>query len=116
MNDEHWENLKINLGKKFEVVEDKTEDLLVDTPEGAVKQGEQNVLVVRTPLGKIKLVREIRPKILEKKYHYTHRQGAAAQTEYKFSDTEKTYKLRLFKQDELGDWEELNEESLQGVV
>lgn len=117
MNDERWEELKNNLKKKFSVSEEKTEDLMMDTGEGTVKQGDQNILVVATPMGEIKLVREARPLVLEKKLHYTHQQGASATTEYKFSETEKTYKLRFYKWDDDDyDWKELKAEDVGGMI
>ena len=90
---------------------------MMDIGEGTVKQGEQNILVVQTPAGKIKLAREIRPRVLEKKLHYTHQQGKSATMEYKFSETEKTYRLRFSKWDENEfDWQELKAEDLGGIV
>ena len=113
MNDERWEELKKNLKKKFLVSEEKTEDLIMDTGEGMVKHGEQNEIVVTAPIGKIKLVREIRPLVLEKKLQYTHQQGSSAHAVYKFSETEKTYKLRFFKWDDNEfDWLELKAEDM----
>ncbi|PIR97546.1 MAG: hypothetical protein COT91_00880 [Candidatus Doudnabacteria bacterium CG10_big_fil_rev_8_21_14_0_10_41_10] len=116
IDNEHWEQLKENLNGKFEIIEDTTEDLMMDTGEGEIKSGEQNVLIVKTPMGEIKVVREVKPKVLDKKTIFSHRQGQSAQTEYKFSATEKTYKLRLYKQDDMGEWQELNEESLKGMI
>lgn len=116
IDNEHWEELKENLKGKFEISEDTTEDLMMDTGEGEIKSGEKNILIVKTPMGEIKLVREIKPKVIDKKFIFSHRQGQSAQTEYKFSDTEKTYKLRLYKQDDFGEWQELNEQSISGLV
>lgn len=117
MNDEKWEQLKDRLGKRFEVLDERHGDLMADTPEGEVKQGEQDIVVVHTPAGKIRLVREIRPLILEKKMHYTHRQGQSAQVEYLLSDTEKTYKLRVFKWIDLeDDWQEIDLQNAQGII
>lgn len=117
MNDERWEQLKESLRKKFTVIDDKVEPLMVETGEGAVNQGESQVLIVETPFGKMKLVREERPAVLEKKLHYTHRQGQSAQTEYKFSETEKVYKLKIYKWNKNEyEWEELNEKNLEGLT
>lgn len=110
MNDERWEQLKENLKGKFEVLEERREELIMQTEDGPIKQGDQEILVVKSPVGKIKLACDIRPRVLEKKLHYTHQQGKSAYAEYKFSETEKTYKLRLFKWNEVEyDWEELDE-------
>jgi hypothetical protein len=117
MNDERWGQLKSQLKKNFTVDERGTEDIVRQTADGPVKQGELEFLVVKTPMGKIRVSRESRPLVLEKKYHYTHRQGAAAQTEYKFSDTEKTHKLKVYKWDDVqDDWKEINAEGLGGMV
>jgi len=113
MTQERWEQLKENLKGKFEVLEDSTEDLVMQTEDGPVKQGAREILVVKSPIGKIRLTCDIRPRVLEKKLHYTHQQGKSAYAEYKFSETEKTYKLRLFKWNEVEyDWEELGEDAL----
>jgi len=61
MNDEKWEQLKENLKKRFEIIDDRTEDLFGKTAEGPVKQGTQDIVIVHTPAGKIRLVREVRP-------------------------------------------------------
>ena len=117
MDNDRWEQLKENIRRKFKVLEEKTEDLIMDTADGEIKQGEQEILDVMTPVGKIRLAREVRPRVLEKKYRYSHRAGDSAQTEYKFSKTEKTYKLKIYKWDEdEEEWEELKEDSLDGLM
>lgn len=113
MNQERWEQLKESLKGKFEVLEEKAEDLMMGTVEGPVKAGEREILVVKSPVGKIRLVCEIKPRVMEKKLHYTHQQGKSATTEYKFSETEKTYKLRLYKWNEVEyEWEEMGEDAV----
>lgn len=117
MTKERWEQLKENLKGRFEVLNENAEDLLVGTAEGQVKQGEREFLELKTPLGKIRAACEIRPAVLEKKYHYTHQQGQSARTEYKYSDTEKTYRLRLYRWNELeDDWQEIEEKNLAGMM
>lgn len=117
MDNDRWEQLVLNLKRKFKVLDEQNEDLLVDVGEEKSKQGEQNVLVVLTPLGKMRLVREIRPLVLEKKLHYSHQQGKSANFEYKFSDTEKTYKLRVYKwNDEEDEWIEIKSDSVAGMM
>jgi len=54
--------------------------------------------------------------VLEKKFHYTHRQGASSRVEYKFSDTEKSYRLRVFRWDDLDDdWKEIETKNVEGM-
>lgn len=104
MQDDKWEALKEELERKFKVLDEHFEDLTMETGEGLVKQGKAEVIIFESPMGKIKLVRESRPVVLEKKFHYSHRAGTAARTEYKFSKTEFSHKLRAFN------WDKDNEE------
>ena len=117
MNDERWEQLKSRLKQQFTIEDSGTEDLVMETADGPVRQGTIEFFVVITPMGKIKLAREERPMVLEKKFHYTHRQGSASQTEYKFSDTEKTHKLKIYKWDDVADeWKEMNPENFSNFL
>lgn len=108
MTDEKWEQLVDMTKKNFENVELFSEDLIVETGDGPQKQGTQDVLLFDHPSeDKYKLVRENRPVVLEKKEHYSHRAGDTARTEYKFSDTEFSHKLRVFKEVDFEEWEEV---------
>lgn len=109
MDIDRWEQLKEELKRKFKVVEQATEDLTVATQDGEVVSGHADVLVLQTPLGKTKLAFEARPVVLEKKEHYSHQQGKSARTEYVFSDTEKSYKLKAYKWNDYDEeWEEID--------
>src|SRR3989344_3244067 len=104
MDTDRWEQIKENIRDKFKVTEEGTEDLTVPTSEGDVKSGQLEFLVAATPLGKIKLAFESRPVVLDKKFIYSHRAGQAGRTEYQFSDTEFSHKIKAYK------WDEDNEE------
>jgi hypothetical protein len=109
MQDEQWEALKEELGRKFKVEDSHLEDLMMDTADGPVVTGKVEVLIFMTPMGKIKLTRESKPVVLDKKLHYSHQQGKSARTEYTFSDTEFSHKIRAYKwDDELDEWKEID--------
>jgi hypothetical protein len=109
MQNEQWEGLKEEISRKFKILEEKQEDLLMETNDGLVKQGIAEILVLETPLGRVKLVRENRPVVLDKKFIYSHRAGQSARTEYTFSDTEFSHKLRAYKWNEDDDeWKEID--------
>lgn len=109
MDIDKWEQLKEELGRKFKISEETTEDLTVHTQDGEVKNGKAEVLVVETPMGRIKLAFESRPLVLDKKMIYSHRAGQTARTEYEFSETEKTHKLKAYKwNDDLDEWKEID--------
>lgn len=108
MQDERWQQLVEMVKKHFANVSLHTEDLIIETPDGPVKQGTKDVLELDHPdSSRYRLVRENRPVVLEKREHYTHRMGATAKVEYKHSKTEFSHKLRVYKADRLGEWEEI---------
>src|ERR1700690_551173 len=107
MIDEKWQELVEAAKKHFKNVSLTNEDLVMDTPQyhsvrgtqdGPVKQGTQDILIFENPSGKYKLVRENKPVVLEKKELYSHRAGQSAQAQYKFSETEFSHKLRVYKE------------------
>jgi hypothetical protein len=109
MDIDRWEQLKENIKSKFQIVDEGTEDLEMETRDGLIKQGTADFLVAQTPLGKVKLAFETRPLVLDKKLHYSHRAGQAAQAEYTFSETEHTYKLKAYKWNDLEErWDEID--------
>jgi hypothetical protein len=112
MDDNRWEDLILELNRKFKVEEERFEDLIMQTQDGPVKQGQAEVLIFETPMGKIKLVRESKPIVLDKKEHYSHQQGKTARIEYKFSDSEFSHKMKAYKwSDDEDDWVEMNAEA-----
>lgn len=112
MTDEKWQQLIDIAEMQFNNVEVKTEDLIVTTEEGQQKQGTKDILIFENPKGRFRMVRENRPKILEKIEHYSHRQGDTARTEYKMSDTEVTHKLKVYEDVGYDDWEEVTLDKL----
>lgn len=107
MNDEKWEALIEQVKTKFGPVELHTEDLLVETGTELVKQGTQDILEFTTEMGNIRIVRENKPVLLDKKMHFSHRQGDSARTEYVFSDTEFSHKIFVYREDQNGDWRKI---------
>ena len=113
MTDDKWQELVELAQKNFKGAKLSQEDLIMETPEGPQKQGTQDVLVFEHPDGdRYKLVRENRPVVLEKKEMFSHRAGQSAQTQYKFSQTEFSHKLRVFKEVDFDEWEEITLDSL----
>ncbi len=77
----------------------------------AIKSG-IDILIFDRAGDTYKLVRENRPVVLEKKMLHSKRAGDTAQIEYKFSDTEFSHKLHVYKETDSGDWDEISTESL----
>src|SRR6266481_4820852 len=107
MTDEKWQVLIENAQKNFDNVRVYIEDLVVETSEGEVKQGSVDVLEFSNERGHFKIVRENKAIVLEKKMHFSHRQGDSARTEYVLSNTEKSHKIVAYIKDRYGDWKKL---------
>lgn len=112
MTNEKWQETVGMVQKYFKGAKLYSEDLMQDTAEGAVKQGTQDVLEFENPSGHFKLVRENRPVVLEKKELYSTRAGQSAQIIYKKSETEFSHKLRVFKEEDFDEWEEVTLDKL----
>lgn len=114
MTPEKWEEIRNNIKKNFTVEDEGREDLFVDTAEGQVKQGEAEYVIFQSPLGRTKLQIQKKPRLEEKKYHYSHRAGTAARVEYKFSEEETVYTLKAYKWDEgEDDWKEIDAKNFE---
>ena len=113
MTDERWEQFVENAQSKFENVGISAERWEEDRG-GELTSGTHNVVEFSLPGtgDRYKVVRENRPAVLDKKQHYSHRQGDTARTEYVLSDTEFSHKMKVYKEDDYGDWEEVRAESL----
>jgi hypothetical protein len=107
MQDDKWQELVDTAQKHFQFVTLTKEDLVMDTQDGPVVQGTQDILIFTNPAGKFKVVRENKPVVLEKKELFSHRAGQSAQAQYKFSATEFSHKLRVYKEVDLDEWEEI---------
>jgi hypothetical protein len=111
MDIDRWLQLKENLKGKFDIEEEGSEDVMMDTLDGPVKTGTVEFLVMETPMGRIKLACEKKPLVLDKKMHFSHRAGQAARTEYTFSESEFTYKMHAYKWNDIDEtWDEIDAE------
>jgi len=106
MNDERWQTILGLIKDKFEVIDERTEDLPEDIGLGSV-----DIIEFMGPLGRMKLERTTQPLVLGKTTHGSKRIGSDTTVEYKYSDTEKTHKFKAFKYDENNDtWVEMEQE------
>lgn len=108
MTDEKWQQLIDTAQKNFDEVSVQTEDLFIETGEGEVVAGNQDILEFTNARGHFRVVRENKPVLLEKKMHFSHRQTDAARTEYVFSDSEKSQKIIFYKEDLDGEWQKID--------
>lgn len=112
MNNERWQQFVDLAQSQFDSVEVYTEDIIFQTEDGPQKQGTKDVLSFERGGVAYKLERENRPVVLDKKMHFAKRATDTARTEYVLSETEFSHKLRVYREKDNGDWEEISTESL----
>jgi hypothetical protein len=105
MNDEKWDQLCERLEEQYPELNRYREQL------EAENGGYREVLEFEGPVGQMRVVRVSKPAVVDVQHHYSHRQGATASTEYKFSDTEFTHKLHIYKEAD-GEWGEMDASSM----
>ncbi len=112
MTDERWQQFIDMAQDSFENVEITREDLTVQTMDGPEVRGFVNILIFEKDGERYKLERENKPLVLERTEHHAKRATDTARIDYKFSDTEYTHKLRVFKENDMGDWDEISTSAL----
>ena len=89
MNAEKWGEIIDLVQDKFGII-DKGKEALDPGP------GEGEFLIFEGPIGKMKVVREIKPVVLDRKVHSSRRVGSTTTEEFVYSDTEKYEKLKAY--------------------
>ncbi len=109
MNDEKWYELKEKAKEKFD---DFSEFQEAETREDDTGQEITTIIEkmeFTSPLGKLRIERATRPKIIDKKTHYHKGAGGSkADIEYVLSDEEKVHKITIYRRNEMNEWEEMN--------
>ncbi|MFA5270414.1 MAG: hypothetical protein WC400_02285 [Patescibacteria group bacterium] len=103
MKDEKWGEVLDRILTNFKVLsrEQTKEDV-----------SEIETLIFEAPIGKIKLVRTVRPAVLDKKITGAHRRGkSSAQYEYIYSPDEKVSVLAAYREIN-GEWEPIDSGNL----
>ena len=100
VTDEKWETLVEQIQRKFGIEAHTQNEPLEDA-------GVREVVIFKSPAGKMKLERVSRPLVLEKRLHYSKRAQSGHSVEYVYSKTEKTYRERLFRWAG-SEWEEID--------
>ncbi len=103
MTEEKWEQLKENLLSRFPEATVFREPLV----EHGEERGVSEVVEFESPLGLMRVVRQSKPKVLDKTFHYSHRPGDTARVDYVLSDTEFTHILVVLKEVD-GEWEQVD--------
>lgn len=103
MTDERWEQITKLIETNFKPEEHQTEELNPGSCEYYIFQG---------PMGRMKIERIIKPKIIDKIEHQATQKGAAPINEYIYSKDEHTSFVHAYKWDEGEGWLALEEDNL----
>jgi hypothetical protein len=103
MKDEKWGEVLDRILTSFKVLShEKTQEDVTEI----------ETLIFEAPIGKVKLVRSVRPAVLDKKIVGAHRRGkSAAQYEYIYSPDEKVTNLVVYREVN-GEWEPIDADAL----
>lgn len=98
---DRWIELLERIDRTFTIT-DRTIEEFEDGP------GEVETIFFRAPSGEMRLERTVRPVVLSKKVKFSNRVGAAPTTQYTYSDSETSDRVRLFQRGTAGDWVEVD--------
>lgn len=106
MTDERWEEVKNIIKDKFQILDERVEELPKEKGLGTIE-----IIEFINPLGKMKLERTSQPLVIDKKTLGSRRVGSFTKVEYVYSDTERVHKFKAFLWDDrTNDWKELEKE------
>ena len=108
-----WENLIFMAEEKFGIDKKYAEDFEVtELSSGKKIMGQRQGVEFKSPLGKIKLEKISRPKVVDKKVLHTKRIGGRTAVDFVYSDEEKVVELKIYRRDENDQWIEINPEDM----
>lgn len=109
MQPEKWKITKGNIKDNFKVEEEG--DVHLDE-EGGV---DIEFIVFEGPLGRMRMEHISKPIVLDKKTTYSRRIGSETNVTYVYSDSEKSYALKVYKWDDNEDnWVEIDAKNFAG--
>lgn len=98
MNDEKWAEVSNLIEQKFDIIDHGKEDL---------DPGELEYYEFDSPLGRTRIERTVRPKLLDRKMHSSARIGAEGREERVYSEDETVAFMHVFiYNDETEEWVE----------
>jgi hypothetical protein len=108
MNPNKWENLIFMAEEKFGLDKKYMEDFEVsELSTGEKIMGQKEIVEFKSPLGRIKLEKTSRPKVIDKKVLHTKRIGGRTAIDFVYSPDERVEELKIYKENKEGEWEEL---------
>lgn len=113
MNSNKWERLVFLAEEKFGIDKREEEEIEVgEHSDGTKVIGKKEIVEFKGPLGEIRVEKISRPKVIDKKVLSTKRIGGKVAIDYVYSPTEKTEEIKIYSQDQEGEWQEIDPEKL----
>ena len=104
MNDSKWAEVLDKVESQFEI-EDQGVESLAEVPGGTME-----FVVFNSPMGRMRLARETRPRVEQTKAIGGSKYGAGSMIEKVYSDTEVVHRFLAWKEVD-GEWEAIDAES-----
>ena len=113
MNPSKWENLIFLAEEKFGIDKKYKEDFEVaELSTGEKIMGQRQMVEFQSPLGRIKLEKNSRPKVIDKKVLHTKRIGGRVAVDFVYSEEEKVENLKIYRLNEDKQWVEIRPEDM----
>ena len=116
MTDEKWQNIISMVKDKFPPAELSEEEIEIgqDKHNNPIK-GKVERAEFDGPLGRMKLERTTKPKVLDKQTLYSNRPGSDVRVDYVYSEDEMVQKMKAYKWDDSDEeWVEIEAGDLVG--
>ncbi len=108
MNPRKWEQLVYLAEEKFGIENRVKEEFELDElSDGKKIMGEKESFEFKSPLGRIKVEKISRPKVMDKKVLHTKRIGGRVAIDFVYSPDEKVSEMKIYCEKN-GNWEEAN--------
>jgi hypothetical protein len=99
MTDEKWEQT-LELIKKNYQVEEENQGTLPD-----IENARWHEVIFDCPMGKFKMTRTVKPRVINKNTHYSNRIGSGVKVDYQYSKDDFVDELKVLKWNEIeNDW------------
>ena len=103
MTEDKWQDILEKIKTQFEILNDEVED------HHEIPNGKVHTVIFNSPMGRVKVIRTLTPKVLDKKTVYSARAGSDMKVQYEYSKDEMVSRLQAFKWNELvDDWENIS--------
>jgi hypothetical protein len=114
MNPNKWDDIIFQIEEKFGIEKHFFEDFVVaEQSDGKKIMGKKEIIEFKGPLGKMRIEKISRPKIIDKKVLASRRIGSKAVVEYIYSNEEFVDQIKIYRFDDAtNNWQEITANGL----